>query len=99
MRLDSDGKYTSVSRSARLRRQYASRSSAMPVSRCPSPATNSWLNDGITERAVEPSVSGCTGTSRHPSTASPSSSASSSIRLRVLATSSSSPGRKAVPTA
>ncbi len=71
----------------------------MPVTRLPLPATNSCTNAGITPSAVRPSELGSTGTSRQPRTSRPSSSAISSIRLRVLATCSASPGRKAVPTA
>ncbi len=99
MREESEGKYTSVSCSARLRRHQASRSSAMPEVRPPGAATNSWLKLGITPTAVEPSVDGSVGTTRQPSTSRPSSTAISSMRPRVLATFSSSPGRNAVPTA
>ncbi len=99
VREDSDGKYTSVSCSARLRRQNARRSRAIPTRRPPAAATKSWLKVGITESAVAPSMDGSTGTSRQPRTVRPSSAAISSMRRRVLATSSSPPGRNAVPTA
>jgi hypothetical protein len=82
-----------------LRRQKARRSSAIPLTREPRPATKSWAKVGITLLAVAPSVESSTGTSRQPRTARPSSSAISSIRWRVLATASASPGRNAVPTA
>ncbi len=99
VRDDSDGKYTSVSRSERLRRQNASRSRPMPTRRPPVAVTNSWLNVGITLIAVAPSIEASVGTSRQPRTVRPSSAAISSIRWRVLVTASSSPGRNAVPTA
>ncbi len=71
----------------------------MPVSRWPAAVTNSCANCGITPSAVLPRQSGWVGRSRQPSTDSPSSAAISSIWVRVLATASSSPGRKAVPMA
>ena len=49
------------------------------MTREPAPATKSWLNVGITPRAVWPSDSGSTGTSRQPRTARPSSAAISSM--------------------
>ena len=68
----------------------------------PAPATKTCTNDGIALRAVEPSTSACTGTSRQPSTARPSSAAISSIRPRALRSTSgspASPAKKPVPTA
>ncbi len=67
--------------------------------RLPLAETNSWTNDGMQSSAVWPSEDGSVGTSRQPRTDRPSSAAISSMRLRVLATCSSSPGMKAVPTA
>ena len=99
VRLDSDGKYTSVSLSARLRRQKAIRSSPMPRTRLPVAATKTCAKEGMHATAVLPREDESVGTSRQPRTESPSSAAISSIRLRVLAICSSSPGRKAVPTA
>ncbi len=99
VREDSDGKYASVSRSERLRSTNARRSSAMPTRRPLEADTKSWLNVGITLREVAPRMSGSTGTSRQPRTVRPSSPAICSMWARVFATCSSSPGRKAVPTA
>ncbi len=96
---ESEGKYTSVSRSERLRSTKASRSRAIPTSRPLVADTKSWLNVGMTLNAVAPRMSGSTGTSRQPRTVRPSSSAICSMLARVLATCSSSPGRNAVPTA
>ena len=67
--------------------------------RLPEAATNSWTNEGMQSSAVWPREEGSVGTSRQPRTVRPSSAAISSMRLRVLATCSSSPGMKAVPTA
>ena len=95
VRAESDGKYTPASRSARLRSTKALRSSAMPAL-APS-ATKSWRKAGIVARAVAPSRSGATGTSRQPRTVRPSSAAIVSIRETASVVSSA--GRKAMPTA
>lgn len=95
VRAESDGKYTSASRSARLRSTNALRSSSMPVE-TPS-VTKIWRKAGIVERAVAPSSSGATGTSRQPRTVRPSSAAI--VSIRETASSVPSLGRKAMPTA
>ncbi len=97
VRAESEGKYTPASRSARFRTTKATRSSSTPDS--PSFARKSWRNRGITERAVAPSRSGVTGTSRQPRTVRFSSAAMTSIRAVAAASDSSSSGRKAMPTA
>ncbi|CAM5491652.1 hypothetical protein SGLAM104S_08621 [Streptomyces glaucescens] len=67
----------------------------MPVD-CPS-VTKIWRKTGMVERAVAPSRSGATGTSRQPRTVRPSSPAIVSMRETASAVPSS--GRKAMPTA
>jgi hypothetical protein len=102
---DNDAKYTGLpasllSRSARRRRQNASRSSSMPDSP-PRPATSSIAKRGRQDRAVGPTParSGSVGTSRQPSTVRPSSAASRCTRFTASARGPASTGRNAIPAA
>jgi hypothetical protein len=99
VRLDSDGKYTPVSRSIRLRSRNVIRSRASPSTRPVRADTNNWRNRGITDRAVAPRLSGACGTSRQPTTTRFSSAARSSICSVTFAASSASCGRKPIPAA
>ncbi|CAB4674511.1 unannotated protein [freshwater metagenome] len=99
VRADSDGKYTLVSRSARLRSAKATRSSSMPPIAGLVEATNNCSKVGMTSRAVEPIIELFVGTGRQPRTFNPSVSAIAAIAALTATTSVGSCGRYAVPAA
>ena len=99
VRADSEAKYRPCSRSARLRNRYARRSSSTPESSRDGSATTSWRNTGMDARAVGPTRSAVTTTSRHARTSSFSSAAIDSIAETALRCSVSSTGRNAMPIA
>ena len=97
VRDDSDGKYTSVLFSTRLRTQNARRSNTSWSTSAA--ARKTCRNCGMVPRAVAPTMSETTGSTRQPSTSRPSSAAIRSISATWPAASLSSAARKAVPTA
>jgi len=104
VRLDSDEKYRSSSRSARLRRKKVSRSSAMPATGSPLSSvrvleTKSCSMTGMASRASVPSSSGRTGTGRQPRIVRSCSAAMDSTAVFTASRVAASVGRKALPTA